>query len=118
MTGKKAKILLLKMSEQMSGEDRDALLFAVDHLSDTTEDKEHKEKSINKERLSDLSRADLADLGLDVRTIKALHYNGINTVGELVSYDCDTLLKCRNIGAARLKDILIQLKAAGISLKG
>ncbi|MDR3232584.1 MAG: DNA-directed RNA polymerase subunit alpha [Planctomycetaceae bacterium] len=58
------------------------------------------------------------DLNLSVRARKCMHRLNIQTIGELVRYTADELLKCKNFGVTSLNEIREKLVNFNISLRG
>ena len=65
---------------------------------------------------ADLARP-IKDLGLQPRSMNALHRDEINTIGELVARSEADLLDIRNFGAKSIEEIKEKLAAIGMSLK-
>jgi DNA-directed RNA polymerase subunit alpha len=60
----------------------------------------------------------VTDLNLSVRARKCMHRLNIQTIGELVRYTADELLKCKNFGVTSLNEIREKLVNFSITLRG
>ena len=58
----------------------------------------------------------IRDLELSIRSENCLLRAGIRTIGDLIQYSRDDLLKIRNLGKISLKEIEEKLQAFGLSL--
>ncbi len=63
-----------------------------------------------------LSRS-IEELGLSVRSFNCLKRAGIDTVGELVAYTPDEMLKIRNLGEKSLQEVQEKLDEHGLELE-
>ncbi len=70
----------------------------------------------NSNDLTDVLNTYLEDLGLSVRSFNCLKAERINSLGELVQYECKELLKLRNFGQKSLAEIEDVLTEKGLSL--
>jgi len=66
--------------------------------------------------VSTATPGDLSDLGLCVRTRRALAGEGIRWISQLVTWTADDLLQLRGIGIMGLEEIKEQLESRGMSL--
>ena len=62
-------------------------------------------------------RKTIEELDLSVRAYNCLKKAGINTVGDLVKYKYQDLIKVRNLGKKTLKEIISKLDSMNLSLK-
>ena len=65
--------------------------------------------------LRDLLSKSIDDCGLSVRSINSLKNSSISTLGDLVKYSEDDLLKVKNVGDKALKEIMAMLGREGLS---
>jgi len=65
--------------------------------------------------LKDLLAKAIDDCGLSVRSINSLKNSGISTLGDLVGYGEDELLKVKNVGEKALTEIAEMLQREGLS---
>lgn len=66
---------------------------------------------------SSLTSMNIDELDLSVRSYNCLKRAGINTVGELIEYDEDAMLRVRNLGRKSLEEVLKKLADLGLKLK-
>lgn len=66
----------------------------------------------------DLPTTDLADLGINIRTLNALKRNDITTIDELADLKVSELRRYRNIGHNTILEISVFLNSHGLKLKG
>lgn len=66
--------------------------------------------------LRDLLGKPIDDCGLSVRSINSLKNSNIGTLGDLVRYSEDELLKVKNVGEKALSEIVEMLEREGLSL--
>ena len=79
------------------------MLFSDDKINfDTDEDNEFDEDSLH---MSQLLKTTLVDLGLSVRSLNCLKHAEVFTLGELVSFSKNDLLKFRNFGKKSLTEL-------------
>ncbi len=57
------------------------------------------------------------ELGLSIRTYNCLKHAGIYTVEDLCNSTLEDIMRIRNLGRRSLEEILMGLKANGLSLK-
>ncbi len=65
--------------------------------------------------LKDLLAKAIDDCGLSVRSINSLKNSGISTLGDLVGYSEDELLKVKNVGEKALTEIAEMLQREGLN---
>ncbi len=65
----------------------------------------------------DLLEKHVGDMKFSVRARKAFIKLGINTVGELIDTNADTLLECKNFGTTTLQEVRAKLFQVGLKLK-
>jgi DNA-directed RNA polymerase subunit alpha len=75
------------------------------------------EQSFTPEEQETLLRP-VTDLNLSVRARKCMSRLNIATIGELVRYTADELLKCKNFGVTSLNEIREKLVDFNIKLRG
>ena len=79
------------------------MLFSDDKINfDTDEENEFDEDSLH---MSQLLKTTLVDLGLSVRSLNCLKHAEVFTLGELVSFSKNDLLKFRNFGKKSLTEL-------------
>ena len=79
------------------------MLFSDEKINfDTEEDNEFDEDSLH---MSQLLKTTLVDLGLSVRSLNCLKHAEVFTLGELVSFSKNDLLKFRNFGKKSLTEL-------------
>ena len=79
------------------------MLFSDEKINfDTEEDNEFDEDSLH---MSQLLKTHLVDLGLSVRSLNCLKHAEVFTLGELVSFSKNDLLKFRNFGNKSLTEL-------------
>jgi DNA-directed RNA polymerase subunit alpha len=65
---------------------------------------------------SDILSKPITELELSVRSYNCLKSSNINTIGELMQYDKDALMKIKNFGKKSLTEIAEKLQIYGLSL--
>jgi len=82
------------------------LLFSDERITIEQEEKE-KEEELDEEilHMRQMLKKRLVDLDLSVRALNCLKAAGVNTLGELVQYQKEDLLKFRNFGKKSLAEI-------------
>tara|TARA_Y100001954_G_scaffold20119_1_gene18382 strand:+ start:4335 stop:5366 length:1032 start_codon:yes stop_codon:yes gene_type:complete len=79
------------------------MLFSDEKINfDTEDDNEFDEDSLH---MSQLLKTSLVDLGLSVRSLNCLKHAEVFTLGELVSFSKNDLLKFRNFGKKSLTEL-------------
>jgi DNA-directed RNA polymerase subunit alpha len=79
------------------------MLFSDEKINfDTEDDNEFDEDSLH---MSQLLKTTLVDLGLSVRSLNCLKHAEVFTLGELVSFSKNDLLKFRNFGKKSLTEL-------------
>ena len=79
------------------------MLFSDEKINfDTEEDNEFDEDSLH---MSQLLKTHLVDIGLSVRSLNCLKHAEVFTLGELVSFSKNDLLKFRNFGKKSLTEL-------------
>ena len=71
--------------------------------------------SASSAHLRDLLAKPIDDCGLSVRSINSLKNSSISTLGDLVQYSEDDMLKVKNVGEKALKEIAEMLQREGLS---
>ena len=70
--------------------------------------------STDSAQLRDLLAKPIDDCGLSVRSINSLKNSSISTLGDLVRYSEDDMLKVKNVGEKALKEIAAMLQHEGL----
>lgn len=65
---------------------------------------------------SDILSKPITELELSVRSYNCLKSSNINTIGELMEYDTDSLMKIKNFGKKSLTEIAEKLQLYGLNL--
>jgi DNA-directed RNA polymerase subunit alpha len=65
---------------------------------------------------NDIMARPISDLDLSVRSSNCLKSANINTIGELMNYDKDALMKIKNFGKKSLTEISEKLQIYGLTL--
>jgi DNA-directed RNA polymerase subunit alpha len=71
--------------------------------------------SADSAQLRDLLAKPIDDCGLSVRSINSLKNSSISTLGDLVRYSEDDMLKVKNVGEKALKEIAEMLQQEGLA---
>ena len=71
--------------------------------------------STDSAQLRDLLAKPIDDCGLSVRSINSLKNSSISTLGDLVQYSEDDMLKVKNVGEKALKEITEMLQHEGLA---
>ena len=66
---------------------------------------------------STLTSMSIDELDLSVRSYNCLKRAGIHTVGELIEYDEESMLRVRNLGRKSLEEVLKKLAELGLKLR-
>ena len=88
-------------------------LFVTQEVFEEEEKVEYDEEI---EKLRKMLAQPVDELELPTRAFKAIKANGINTVGDLVKYTPDKLLKLKNFGRKSLNELIKILEARGLHL--